>query len=131
MYREQQARPDQTRSGHSLVTLANHCLNLAFVGWVDVVSVLRPHQHGSVLKGSALHVCPLALYDCGGQNGDHVPGEPCDVACHPHKHPCCTLQNNTDRPLLKQQHIGEKVNYKIMVIVRSEDDEQLQAEPAC
>lgn len=82
---------DQTRPDHSLVTLANHCLDLALVGGVDVISVLGSHQHGSVLKGGALHVCPLALYDCGGQDGHHMAGETCDVARHPHKHPCCTL----------------------------------------
>ena len=77
--------------GNLLITLADHSLNLALVGWVDVISVLRPHQHCSILEGSALHLCPLALYHRGCQNGHHVLRKGCNVACHSHKHPCSAL----------------------------------------
>lgn len=99
------------QTGRSLVTLANHCLDLALVGWIDVVSVLRPHQHGSVLEGSALHVCPLALYDCGGEDGDHMAGEGCDVARHPHKHPCCALHHQQKQRALSQVSSSTIITY--------------------
>lgn len=80
-----------TKSDCLLVALANHGLNFALVRWVDLVPVLWSHQHGSVLEGGALHLCSLALYNCGGQNGNHMLGEACDVACNPHQHPGCPL----------------------------------------
>lgn len=79
---------------HSLVPTADHSLNLALVSRVDLLSVLRPHEHGCILVSRGLHVRPLALHNCGGEYRHNVVWETCDVSGHPYQHSGCTLQCN-------------------------------------